>query len=130
MDDFNMNSLQESKNEWVSRLVNILAPHITDGFRQIYTESFKLCIENDEEDKYLMTFQNFVARIPKWNNDLIDEEVKRIIEKSNCGYIITMAKCHCSICDTSNYKPCFGRKCYFCYISFVYCAWHFIISRY
>ena len=93
MDDFNMNSLQESKNEWVSRLVNILAPHITDGFRQIYTESFKLCIENDEEDKYLMTFQNFVARIPKWNNDLIDEEVKRIVEKSNCGYIEDLITC-------------------------------------
>ena len=93
MDDFNMNSLQESKNEWVSRLVNILAPHITDGFRQIYTESFKLCIENDEEDKYLMTFQNFVARIPKWNNDLIDEEVKRIVEKSSCGYIEDLITC-------------------------------------
>ncbi len=93
MDDFNMNSLQESKNEWVSRLVNILAPHITDGFRQIYTESFKLCIENDEEDKYLMTFQNFVARIPKWNNELIDEEVKRIVEKSNCGYIEDLITC-------------------------------------
>ena len=88
-----MNSLQESKNEWVSRLINILAPHITDGFRQIYTESFKLCIENDEEDKYLMTFQNFVARIPKWNNDIIDEEVKRIIEKSNCGYIEDLITC-------------------------------------
>lgn len=88
-----MNSLQESKNEWVSRLVNILAPHITDGFRQIYTESFKLCMENDEEDKYLMTFQNFVARIPKWNNDLIDEEVKRIVEKSNCGYIEDLITC-------------------------------------
>ena len=93
MDDFNMNSLQESKNEWVSRLVNILAPHITDGFRQIYTESYKLCIENDEEDKYLMTFQNFVARIPKWNNDLINEEVKRIVEKSNCGYIEDLITC-------------------------------------
>ncbi len=88
-----MNSLQESKNEWVSRLVNILAPHITDGFRQIYTESFKLCIENGEEDKYLMTFQNFIARIPKWNNDLIDEEVKRIVEKSNCGYIEDLITC-------------------------------------
>ena len=93
MDDFNMNSLQESKNEWVSRLINILAPHITDGFRQIYTESYKLCIENDEEDKYLMTFQNFVARIPKWNNDIIDEEVKRIVEKSNCGYIEDLITC-------------------------------------
>ena len=93
MDDFNINSLQESKNEWVSRLVSILAPHVTDGFRQIYTESYKLCLENDEEDKYLMTFQNFVARIPKWNNDIIKQEVDRIVEKSNCGYIEDLITC-------------------------------------
>ncbi len=93
MDDFNINSLQEWKNEWVSRLVNILTPHVTDGFRQIYTESYKLCLENDEEDKYLMTFQNFVARIPKWNNDIIKQEVDRIVEKSNCGYIEDLITC-------------------------------------
>lgn len=93
MDDFNMSSLQESTNEWVSRLVNILTPHIIEGFRQIYTESFKLCMENDEEEKYLMTFQNFVARIPKWNESLIQAEVNRIIEKSNCGYIEDLITC-------------------------------------
>ena len=93
MDDFNMNSLQESKNEWVSRLVNILTPHIIDGFRQIYTESYKLCLENDEEDKYLMTFQNFVARIPKWNESIIQSEVNRIIENSSCGYIEDLITC-------------------------------------
>lgn len=93
MDDFNMSSLQESTNEWVSRLVNILTPHIFEGFRQIYTESFKLCMENDEEEKYLMTFQNFVARIPKWNESLIQAEVNRIIEKSNCGYIEDLITC-------------------------------------
>jgi hypothetical protein len=93
MDDFNMNSLQESKNEWVSRLVNILTPHIIDGFRQIYTESYKLCLENDEEDKYLMTFQNFVARIPKWNEAIIQTEVNRIVENSSCGYIEDLITC-------------------------------------
>lgn len=93
MDDFNMASLQESKNEWVSRLINILTPHIIEGFRQIYTESFKLCIENDEEEKYLMTFQNFVARIPKWNESIIQDEVNRITESSNCGYIEDLITC-------------------------------------
>ena len=93
MDDYNMNSLQESKNEWVSRLVNILTPHIIDGFRQIYTESYKLCLENDEEDKYLMTFQNFVARIPKWNEAIIQTEVNRIVENSSCGYIEDLITC-------------------------------------
>jgi len=38
MDDFRIASLQESRNEWVSRLVNILTPHIMDGFKFIFTE--------------------------------------------------------------------------------------------
>ena len=93
MDDFKIATLQESRNEWVSRLVNILTPHIMDGFKSIFTESYKLCMENDEEDKYLMTFQNFLTRVPKWNDELINSEVKRITENSNCTYIDDLITC-------------------------------------
>lgn len=88
-----MTSLQESRNEWVSRLVNILTPFIIEGFKSIFTESYKLCMENNEEEKYLMTFQNFLARVPKWNNELIEKEVKRITENSNCTYIEDLITC-------------------------------------
>ena len=93
MDDFKIATLQESRNEWVSRLVNILTPHIMDGFKSIFTESYKLCMENDEEDKYLMTFQNFLTRVPKWNDELINSEVKRITKNSNCTYIDDLITC-------------------------------------
>jgi hypothetical protein len=93
MDDFNVSSLHESKNEWGSRLLTILTPHVIDGFRSIFDESFKLCKENDEVDKYLMTFQNLITRIPKWNPNIIENERKRIIEKSNCGYLEELITC-------------------------------------
>ena len=93
MDDFNVASLQESRNEWVSRLINIISPFILEGFKSIYTEAFKMCIEADEEDKYLMTFQNFISRIPKWNDEMIQSEVKRISENSSCGYIDDLITC-------------------------------------
>ena len=93
MDDYNLNSLQESKNEWVSRLVNILTPYILEGFKSIFTESYKLCMENNEEDKYLMTFQNFISRIPRWNPNIIETEVNRIIEKSGCSYLEDLITC-------------------------------------
>ena len=93
MDDFNVASLQESKNEWVARLINIISPFIQEGFKSIYTEAYKMCIEADEEDKYLMTFQNFISRIPKWNDEMIQSEVNRIIEKSSCGYIEDLITC-------------------------------------
>jgi hypothetical protein len=93
MDDFNVSSLHESKNEWGSRLLTILTPHIIDGLRSIFDEAFKLCKENDELDKYLMTFQNFITRIPKWNPSIIESERSRIIEKSNCGYLEDLITC-------------------------------------
>ena len=93
MDDFNVASLQESRNEWVSRLINLISPFINEGFKSVFTEAYKMCMEADEEDKYLMTFQNFISRIPKWNDEMIQDEVKRITEKSSCGYIDDLITC-------------------------------------
>jgi len=93
MDDFNMSSLHESKNEWGARLITILTPFIIDGFRSILDEAYKLCKENNELEKYLMTFQNFICRIPKWNPTIIEQERIRIIEKSGCKYLEDLVTC-------------------------------------
>jgi len=93
MDDYTVSSLTESKNEWVVRLVNILTPLVNEGFLSIFKESEKLCQDNDEYDKYLMTFQNFLSRVPKWNNDIIKKESQRIIEKSQCQYLDELVTC-------------------------------------
>lgn len=93
MDDFNLKSLSSSKNEWASRLINILSPCVIEGYKSILKESIKLCKNNNESEKYLMTFQNLISRIPKWNASIIEEEKKRIIEKSNCNYLEDLITC-------------------------------------
>lgn len=93
MDDFNLSSLQESRNEYCSRLITIMTPCIIDGVKSIFEESWKLCNENDEKAKYLMTFQNFLSRVPKWNPNIISQECSRIKEKSNCSYISDLITC-------------------------------------
>jgi len=93
MDDFSLSSLQESRNEYCSRLITLLTPCIIDGVKSIFDESWKLCIENDEKPKYLMTFQNFLTRVPKWNPNIISQECARIKEKSNCSYIPDLITC-------------------------------------
>lgn len=93
MDDFNVSSLHESRNEWSSRLISILTPLIIDGYKSILDEAIKLCKENGEMDKYLMTFQNFISRIPKWNATIIETERKRICEKSGCTYLEELVTC-------------------------------------
>ena len=93
MDDFNVSSLHESKNEWGARLITILTPLIIDGYKSILDEAIKLCKDNGEMDKYLMTFQNFISRIPKWNQTIIETERKRICEKSGCSYLEDLVTC-------------------------------------
>jgi hypothetical protein len=93
MDDFNVSSLNESRNEWSSRLLGILTPLIIDGYKSILDESLKLCKENNEINKYLMTFQNLISRVPKWNATIIENERKRICEKSGCNYLEDLVTC-------------------------------------
>ena len=93
MDDFSLASLQESRNEWCARLVNILSPMMSEGFRSIFDEAWKLCEENNETGKYLMTFQNFLSRVPKWNASIIGQEVQRIVDRSGCGYLSDLVTC-------------------------------------
>jgi len=88
-----MNVMSEAKGEWSARLVSILTPLIMSGVHSIFKEAITLCEENDEYSKYLMTFQNFLARIPKWNNTIIQEETDRIISDSQCGYLEDMLTC-------------------------------------
>ena len=93
MDDFVISNLQESRNEWCTRLVSILTPLVIEGLRSIFNEAWKLCTANDEMNKYLMTFQNLLSRIPKWNNTIIEEERRRIIERSGCNYLEDLITC-------------------------------------
>lgn len=93
MDDFNVSALHESKNEWGARLLTILTPLIVEGFKSIFDESLALCKTNNELDKYLMTFQNFISRIPKWNPTIIENEKKRICDKSGCSYLDDLITC-------------------------------------
>ena len=93
MDDYDVNMLSEAKNEYCVRLVNILTPLIIQGVSSIFDEAVTLCTDNDEEDKYLMTFQNFLTRVPKWNSSLIDEETERIKTESACSYLNDLITC-------------------------------------
>ena len=93
MDDYNLSSLADSKNEWCARLVNAMTPAVIEGLRSIFKEADELCQREDQEDKYLMTFQTYLSRIPKWNESIIKTERERIEERSRCGYLEDLITC-------------------------------------
>ena len=93
MDDYNLGILIESKNEWCARLINILVPSIIEGFNSIFQDAYNMCIENDEESKYLMTFQNLLNNISKWSQELVENEKQRIITDTGCPYLEDLLTC-------------------------------------
>lgn len=93
MDELNITSLSEAKGEYSVRLVNILTPYILEGIKSIFDSAKKLCVQNNEYDKYLMTFQNLLARIVNWNDSLINQECIRVVSKSKCNYIPELISC-------------------------------------
>ena len=86
-----MNFLVETKNEYTIQLINILTPHLYEGFDSIYKESKKI-IKKGEEKKILKAFQQFIKRIPSWNNNLIENETIRIRTASRCDFLNNLLK--------------------------------------
>ena len=93
MDDFKLQNLHESKNEWVARLVTMLTPCIFKGFKTLFDEAVKMSENMNQPNKYLMTFQNLLVQIPKWNNEVIQNETQNIIETTQCNYISDLIAC-------------------------------------
>jgi hypothetical protein len=93
MDDTNRTVLTEAQYEWALRLVHVLQPLVYEAFHTIFQESLLLCRTNEEEEKYLMTFQNFLARVPKWSDEMVQQEANRIVDKSGCTYLEDLITC-------------------------------------
>lgn len=93
MDDNHIPTLKESQNEWSQRLMKVILPHVLEGVYGMYTEGKDICDKADEPEKYLMTFQNILSRVPKWNNEIVVKETARIVERSGCGYLEDLITC-------------------------------------
>lgn len=93
MDDFNIISLNEGRNEWCVRLINILTPCIIHGFKSIFSTAVQMCRDGNEKDKYMMTFQNLLTRIPTWTDNILEEEQINIVKISKCNYLEELITC-------------------------------------
>ena len=78
---------RRAQDEFTLQLVDAISPPILQGFVSLQQAAIKLCEEQGENEKYLMMFQNMIARIPGWNATLITKEVERIRDSSQIGYL-------------------------------------------
>nr|QDY52210.1 hypothetical protein 5_7 [Mimiviridae sp. ChoanoV1] len=82
----NITVLVDAKIEYTKQLTNILVPYIFEGIKSIYETSKGVCKLNNDSN-VLMRFQEQLSQIPKWNQEIIDDEYNRIIDNSGCDWL-------------------------------------------
>ena len=87
MEEGNLAILVDAKSEYTKQLINILKINIYNGIKIIFQTTKKYCIENDNSENILQHFQEALSEIPKWNQEVIDNECLKIIDNSKCDWL-------------------------------------------
>ena len=66
LNELSINILVDAKEQYTQELSSILQPRLYEGISKLYDEA-----ENEAE------FQNLLRNIPKWNQNIIEDEVDR-----------------------------------------------------
>ena len=82
----NLSVLVDAKTEYTKQLTNILVPYIYEGIRSIYDEPLGHC-RATEDRAVLMRFQEKLALIPKWSQEILGKECDRIMNSSGCDWL-------------------------------------------
>jgi len=84
MENSNVTILVDAKTEYTKQLINMIKNVIYQGIKKIYNEAKLDCLENGNT---LSKFQEYLSKIPKWNQDIINTEYEKIILESKCDWL-------------------------------------------
>ena len=79
--------IQFAKTHIRNRFSLLILPHVSEGMWSVYENARSVCEKNNQRDQTLKTFQNLLTRIPTWNEETLQAEVKRITIASKCSYL-------------------------------------------
>jgi len=74
--------LLEVKQEYTKQLSNLLVPVIYEGLISIYNEA-----KRTNNESSMKVFQILLSRIPNWNQNIVDGEYQRILQKTQCDWL-------------------------------------------
>jgi len=86
MDDFNNPVFAQTKIEYTKQLTDVLTLPIYEGLQSIYEESKRDYANNTDISIHIL-FRKRIENVPKWNTDMIEDEVDRIMKASNCDWL-------------------------------------------
>ena len=85
MDKYTKAVLADAKQEYTNQLTDFLKEPIYNGIRAIYNLARKK--SSNKKLNTLKTFQLLLSKTPKWSDELIDLEVKKIKKTCECDYL-------------------------------------------
>jgi hypothetical protein len=74
--------LLEVKQEYTKQLSNLLVPVIYEGLISIYNEA-----KRTNNESSMKVFQILLSRIPNWNQNIVEGEYQRILQKTQCDWL-------------------------------------------
>jgi len=80
-----MEGLIDTRNEYIEHIQDILSVAISKRLYAIYTDML-------EEKRGLKGFQNELYSIHKWNNNIVNDEYKKIVKYTKCKYLPNLIK--------------------------------------
>jgi len=80
-----MEGLIDTRNEYIEHLQDIIGIAISKRINAIWSECF---IAN----KGIKGFQNELYCVKKWNNNIVNDEYKKIVKNTKCKYLLNLIK--------------------------------------
>ena len=86
MEDFNNPVFAQAKIEYTKQLKDVLQNPLYEGLQSIYNDAKEEYSINTDTSIFQI-FRKKIETVPKWNTDMIEEEVDRIIRVSSCDWL-------------------------------------------
>ena len=77
-----MDALIETRNEYVEHMQDLLSIELSKRINKIW----------DDNNNNVKKFQSELTQIKKWNNNIINEEYKKIVKSTKCKYLYNLVK--------------------------------------
>lgn len=78
----NISIYSEARNEYLKQLSTWIVPPLVEFFRDEYER-----LAGIEGRGVMRAFQNFCAEVPRWNQDVIDININKVLDNCRCDYI-------------------------------------------
>ena len=77
-DNSNLAVLVDAKREYTNHLIDAIRSGIITGLKGLYDDADEACKHDNTPKELIIEFQRNLERVPKWSQDVINKELKRI----------------------------------------------------